>query len=370
MSRVLPMLSLLAIGCGTLCDDPGVICTVVGDGRAGFNGEGLKASKTQLYYPTDVAPEPVTGRVFINDWNNEIIRAIDEDGRVQTLVGADEPGDGDDQHLERTDEGAPGRTVALNHPLKLAFGPDGTLMIAAWHNHKLRAWDPIADRVRIVVADTDPDQGTGANAGFEGDGGPAKDALVWFPSSVTFDNDGTYYFVDEKNGRIRRVDTAGTIDTVAGSGTWGNVDGPCLDAAFRFPDDPMIGQPKPGGAIVSAGDGVLFVADTYNGAVRKVDLAVHEVTTLATDLTTPADLALGPDGRLYIADALGHAVFAMDVTTGDYERVAGTGAAGTGTDEVAATESTLNHPYGIGFDDAGALWIADTYNSKVRRVAP
>lgn len=369
MPRVLLLVCLIAAGCGTPCDEPGVICTVVGNGRAGFNGDGQKAIDTQLYYPTDIATEPATGRLFINDWNNEVIRAIGEDGRVQTLVGADEPGDGDDLHLERTEEGAPGRTVALNHPLKLAFGPDGTLMIAAWHNHKLRSWDPVADRVRIVVADTDPDEGTGANAGFSGDGGPAKDALVWFPSSVTYDNDGTYYFVDEKNGRIRSVNQAGIINTVAGSGTYENVDGPCTDAAFRFPDDPMIGQPKPGGAIVSDGEGVLYVADTYNGAIRKVDLSVHEVTTIATGLTAPADVALGPDGRLYIADALAHSVYAMDVTTGDYETIAGTGTKGPGTDEVLATESSLDHPYGLAFDDAGALWIADTYNSKIRRVA-
>ena len=221
-----------------------------------------------------------------------------------------------------------------------------------------------------MVAATDPDDGTGANAGFAGDGGPAKDALVWFPSSVTYDNDGTYYFVDEKNGRIRRVTTAGIIDTVAGSGVYDNVDGSCAEAAFRFPDDPTIGQPKPGGAIESDGNAVLYVADTYNGAIRKVDLGADVVTTLATSFAAPSDLALGPDGRLYIADTLAHTVFALDVTTGDFEIVAGTGSAGPGEDEVAATASTLDHPYGLGFDDAGGLWIADTYNSKIRRVAP
>jgi DNA-binding beta-propeller fold protein YncE len=370
MSRLLPV-ALLALGaCGDPCDDPGVVCTIAGDGRAGFNGEGLKASKSQLYYPTDVAAEPGTERMFIDDWNNEIIRAIDADGRMVTMVGAEEPGDGDNLHLDRTEEGAPGRTVSLNHPLRLAFAPDGVLMIAAWHNHKLRSWDPVSDRVRIVVADSDPDQGTGANAGFEGDGGPAEDALVWFPSSVTYDDDGTYYFVDQKNGRIRHVDNEGIINTVAGGGGYDFLDGSLATAAFRFPDDPTIGQPKPGGALVSDGNGLLFVADTYNNAIRRVDLAADEVTTLSTEVTTPVDVELGPDGRLYVAEVLGHVVSAIDLATGAREVVAGTGTSGPGLDEVDATGSALDHPYGIGFGPDGALWIADTYNSKIRRIAP
>lgn len=386
MRFVLPLLALAA--CGPACPDPGTMCRVLGspEGRAGNAGTGLKASDTLLYYPTDVTPEPGAERVIVVDWNNEIIRRLDEDGTVNTVIGREQPGDGADDKSDRTEPGAAGLMVRLNHPLRATFAPDGDLYLANWHNHKIRRWDPVDDKVLIVVANTDPADGNGANAGFGGDGGPAADALVWFPSAIAFDEDGTYYFVDEHNERIRRVGLDGIIDTVAGSGEWDHVDGKCLEAAFRFPEDPVTPQPRPGGGLVTDGDGVLYAADTYNHAIRRIDLKNDVVETIAgtgaagfsgdggpaseAQLSSPMDLAWGPDGRLYFTDTYNNRVRAIDLEAGTIDTVAGTGEQGVAEDGVLATEGPLYYPHGIGFADDGALWIADTYNSQIKRVTP
>jgi streptogramin lyase len=384
MRFVFAMIALAA--CGAPCRDAGTICTMVGDteGRAGFNGADLKAADTRIYFPTDVTPEPGSERVVFVDWNNEIIRRIGDDGRVNTIVGMEQPGDGADDKSDRTDAGSPGTKVRLNHPLRAIFGPDGDLYLANWHNHKIRRWDPAGDRVRIIAGTTE--DGNGANAGFGGDGGPAVDAILWFPSAITFDDDGTLYFVDEKNERVRRIKSDGIIDTVAGNGTYDHVDGPCLEAEFRFPEDPGTPQPRPGGGLVGDGDGILYASDTYNHVIRRIDTRNDVVETIAgigsagysgdggpateAAFSSPTDLAWGPDGRLYVADTYNNAIRAIDLVSGVVETVAGTGELGMGDDEVPAAESALHYPYGIGFADDGALWIADTYNSKIRRVTP
>lgn len=361
------LLSLL-FACADPCREAGTICTMAGDGLAGWNGDGHHADESRLYYPMDVAWRPGTDEWVVVDWNNERLRRVGADGVMATVVGSDLPGDGDPAGGDRVDPGASGTNVAMNHPLQAEFAPDGQMYVAAWHNHKIRRWDPDTGLVRVVVANLG--NGTGNNGGFSGDGGPAEDAQLWFPSSVAFLPDGSYVLTDEKNLRIRRVALDGTIDTVAGCGEPGEIDGAALEAAFLFPDDATTPQPLPGGAIEVDEDGVIWVADTYNGAIRRVDLDAGVVTTLDADVTLPADVEIGPDGRLYVADIGAHRIVAIDRDSGATEVVAGTGEAGDGEEGGRADETALNSPYGIDLADDGALWIADTFNSRIRRVTP
>lgn len=362
------LLLTLLFACADPCREAGTVCTMAGDGLSGWNGDGQPAAETRLYYPMDVTLRPGTDEWIVVDWNNERLRRVGADGVMATVVGSELPGDGDPAGGDAVDPGAPGTNVAMNHPLQAEFGPDGRMYVAAWHNHKIRRWDPETGLVRIVVANLD--NGTGNNGGFSGDGGPAEDAMLWFPTSVAFLPDGSYVIADEKNLRIRRVTPEGTIDTAAGCGEPGDFDGAALDAAFLFPDSPTTPQPLPGGALETDADGVIWVADTHNGAIRRVDLDAGVVTTLTTALSLPTDVELGPDGRLYVADVGTHQVVAIDVDDGAIEVVAGTGEAADGEDGAQAVETDLNAPYGIDFADDGALWIADTFNSRVRRVTP
>lgn len=360
---------LTLFACRPACEDEGTVCTVVGDGTEAFLGDGEKARDAVLYYPMDVTWRPGTDEYVIVDWNNERLRRVNADGLIETVVGANLPGDGAMAGGDRSGDGAPGTIVAMNHPVQAEFGPDGRMYIAAWHNHKVRRWDPETGLVRVVVANHD--QTTGNNGGYAGDGGPAEEAHVWFPSSIAFHDDGAYSFVDMKNLVVRTVDVDGTIDTTIGCGEYDLVDGAALDAAFRFPESENSFQPRPGGAIEVDEDGVVWLADTWNGRIRRFDPAVGEVTTAPFEgLVNPTDLELGPDGRMYVADAGGHVIMAFDRDSGAGEVVVGTGSPGDGEDGLLGPDLALDNPYGIDFSDDGALYIADTYNSRIRRVTP
>lgn len=360
----------LLVGCHSPCGETGVACTLVGDGTAGFNGDGGSARDALLYFPMDVTAQPNTQAYMIVDWNNQRIRRVDAEGVITTVVGTNDSGDGSPGQGDRTDPGAPGTIISLNHPTQVEFAPDGQMYIAAWHNHKVRRWDPQTGLVRVVVANHD--QETGNNGGFDGDGGLAEAAHIHFPNSIAFDAEGNYYLVDEVNLRIRRVDPSGTIDTVLGCGDPGHGDGLALDATFLFPDSLDNTQPLPGGAVeIDADQGVMWIADTGNGVVRRWVIGASEVQTVPiTGLMTPTDIELGPDGRLYLADPAAHVVFAVDPEGGEAEVVAGTGVAGDGEDGLPATETALDSPWGIDFTDDGTLLIADTFNSRIREVAP
>jgi sugar lactone lactonase YvrE len=361
---------LALVGCGPDCDESGVACVVVGDGGHGFAGEGVPAREARLYFPTDVTWRPGFDQFVITDWNNERLRGVDEHRDIFTVVGADFPGDGNPAGGDRADPGAPGFTIGLNHPVQAEFAPNGLMYIAAWHNHKVRRWDPDTGLVRVVVANHD--QTTGNNGGFTGDGGPAELAHIWFPSSVAFDAEGAGYLVDQKNLRVRRFEDGGNIDTVAGCGEPGLTDGPALEATFRFPDNPASAQPLPSGDIdIDRERGVAWIADTWNHAIRRMVLGSGEITTLEVDTPlTPFDLELGPDGRLYVADATRHRLLAVDPETGATEHIAGTGEAGRGVDGQLATELPLNNPGGLDVDEAGRLLIVDSMNSLVWLVNP
>lgn len=394
------LLALWAVGCEPTREDlcagkPGTLCTDAGTGVTGFSGDGGDAYDAAFYYPTDVVVRPGTNEYVVIDFNNHKIRMVDADHAIQTVIGTALPGDGAADHSDRDEPGAPALEVGLNHPVQAEWGPDGKLYMPNWHNHKVRVWDPQSDYVVVIVADTDPaaggtggDDGNGSNAGYAGDGGPAEDALLFFPNSVAFGPSGEFYVADQKNGRIRVVED-GVIGTVAGAGTLGfsGDGGDAMEAEFRFVDDAANLQPEPAGAVEVSSDGMLYVADTYNHCVRKVDLGTGVIEAVAGTgaagysgdggpavdalLNTVKDIELSPDeSMLYVADTDNHVVRAIDLATGLIETVAGTGDAGIDEDGLAATSSKLNRPYGIDFAADGTLLIADHMNGRIARVTP
>jgi hypothetical protein len=297
-------------------------------------------------------------------------------------VGTDLPGDGDPDDADRTDAGAPGTTVGLNHPVQVEWAPEaGVLLMPNWHNHRIRTLDPDTGIVKVEAATTY--QGNGADAGFGGDGGPADVAIMAFPISIAIGDDG-YYMIAQGNLRIRRIATDWSlIQTVAGSGTAGyeGDGGDPLLATFRFPP---AGLGDPGGAVEVGSDGLIYLVDTANHCIRVIDLDAGMIDTLAGNgeagyadgnfaearFNAPRDIEEGPDGRLYIADTMNHVVRAIDLVNATVETVAGTGAAGDGEDRLAPLDTALDSPYGIEFGDDGELLIADTRNNVIRRVTP
>lgn len=347
------------------CDPaPGRICTLAGTGEAGLGDEGLDPRQTDLYLPQDTTIGP-DERVYVIDWNNHRIRRINADGTTETVVGTGELGDAMDGE---------GVYSSLNHPTHMVVAPNGKFIIAAWHNSKIMEFDPDSGDLVTIC-------GNGMRA-FGGDGEPASEALLDLPTATAFDSVGNMYITDQANQRIRMVDTDGIITTRVGNGMPGySGDGGPADAAqIKLPG----GQSAPpAGRIAVDRDGNLIIADSANNVIRKVD-AAGVISTIAgnTDptyggdggpataasLSRPSDVDFDRDGNLYIADTDNSCVRKVD-GAGIITTVAGVcGQPGYGGDGGEAGKALLDRPYGVTLDDDGNLYIADTHNHRIRVV--
>ena len=184
--------------------------------------------------------------------------------------------------------------------------------------------------------------------------------------------------------RIRRIDTAGVIDTIAGTGEAGYAGdgGPALEAQFAW----AVGSnPNPSGGIVHH-QGKLYVSDTENDAIRVIDLATGMIDAFAGTgqqgyggdggpaidalLNGPRDLEIGPDGHLYFAETDSGVIRAVDLETLEIRTVVGTGELGLSDEEpLVATAFPLRRPFGLAFDPEGNLYVTDTLNSRIVKVA-
>jgi sugar lactone lactonase YvrE len=363
------VLALVVAGCG---ETLGHAYLWAGGGEPGLNGDGRPLTESRLYWPIDVFFAP-DGTPWVLDWNNHLVRRVTKAGTLETVVG-NFLGDGDEELLDLTPAGAPGLEVNLNHPTALAFAPDGTVFIAAWHNHKIRTVSR-SGQVHVLC---------GRDPGFAGDGGPAKDALFNQPKSLVRASDGTLYLNDQRNLRVRRIKPDGLIDTIAGTGTRGfsGDGGDPREAELAF--DPS-GNPEPSGALALDEErGLLYLADSLNHRIRRIDLGRNVIETIAgtgeagyggddgpalsAKLNNPRDLELSKDGTLYVADSENHVVRAIDLATGRIETVAGTGRRGRGDPGRAATRVDLARPFGVALDPEGQLYVSDTFNNRILRV--
>lgn len=345
---------------GVSCDDPGDICTVMGTGEKAYKGEGASPDQVALYYPIDLAFD-AQGRLLVLDWNNLRVRRLDADGRVRTILGTG-------YESESVIDGVPALDTSLHHAFSMQFDAAGTLYLAAFHvPYLIRVTD---DLVYVVAGSGD--------WGYTGDGGPALQAALRSPCGIAVHPDGyPIYFADTENHAIRVIAADGTVNTLAGDGTEGYTGdgGPAAGARFRLPYRIRLDSSAT----------VLYVADTENHAVRAIDLVGGTIETVAgtgepgfdgdggpaalAHLNTPLDAREGPDGSLYIADARNNRVRRVN-PDGTIVTVAGTGTAGWSGDGGPPTEARLDYPAAINFDQEGTLWIADTYNSLVRKVTP
>lgn len=363
------------------CDEPGRACTWLGmAGEEGFNGDGRHRQDTKLYWSMDMAFAE-DGTPWFIDWNNHLVRRVLPDQTVQTALGWTDPVfPGDGGPGETGPDGALGTEVQMNHPTDLAIDTDGTVLVMAWHNHKLRKLNPDTLRVSIEC---------GRGAGFTGDGGDASLALFRQPKALVLGPNGERYIVDQQNFRIRKIDPSGIISTIAGSGVQGDGSahgdgGPALAANLNLEAG---SNPEPSGGLALVGDS-LFFADTLSSRIRVIDLAANPPTihtiagtgnaglngdggpALEADFNHPRDIEIGPEGDLYVADTDNSVIRAINLADGSVRTVAGTGELGLDPREgLLATETLLKRPFGIEFDPDGNLYISDTINSRIVKVA-
>ncbi len=345
-------------------EDPyGVIETLVGTGQAGLGTDGVVPTEAELFLPQDLEFGP-DGRAYILDWNNHRVRVIDA-GLVQTLIGTGELGDA---------QAGIATEIGLNHPTHVSFDIDGHLILTAWHNSKVMRMDLSTNWIEPICGDGSRD--------FRGDGGPAAEAWLDLPSSTVCDAAGRMYISDQANQRIRMIDANGIISTIAGNGMPGysGDGGPAVDAQISSP----IGQAAaPAGRIFVLGDGTLYIADTGNNRVRRIGTD-GIITTVAGNgtfsfggdggpaldagLKWPADVALDSQGNVYIADTRNSCVRKVD-PAGVITTFAGQGGmAGYGGDGGPPAEAQLNRPYGVAVDADDNIYIADTHNHRIRVV--
>ncbi len=339
------------------CDETSAshgLSTLAGTGKAGFDES--SAINRQINNPQGVAVGP-NGAIYIADAGNNRIRKIAKDGTIQTIAGTGTAGYNQDNK--------PARQAQLDRPAGVAVGPDNTIYIADTHNQRIRKITP--DGIITTIA------GTGTR-GYNGDNKPATQAQLRHPTGVTVGPDNTIYIADTRNHRIRVITPGGMISTIAGTDTAGyNEDNiPATQAKLNTPHGVAIGS-----------DNAIYIADTYNNRIRKItpDGSIHTIAGTGTlgyngdnkpatqaQLNAPAGVAVDPDGTLEIADTRNHRIRKI-TPDGTIQTTAGTGIAGYNGNNKPARQAQLNTPVSIAVDADGTIYVADTFNQRIRSVA-
>lgn len=272
---------------------------IAGNGAAAFSGDNGAALNAGLASPFSIAADS-QGNIYVADTNNHRVRVIDVSGSITTFAGNGEQG-------FSGDGGAATTAASLNSPTAVAVDASGSVYIADSHNNRVRV---VSQGVITTFA------GNGA-PGFSGDGGAATSAELNRPRGVAVDpSSNAVYIADTLNHRVRMVNGAGIITTVAGNGTQG------------------------------------FFGD--NGLAA------------ASILDTPTALAFDASGNLLIADSNNHRI--RQIANGTITTSAGNGTPGMSGDGGPAVNASLDLPMGVALDASGNLFIADSNNNTVRRV--
>ena len=336
----------------------GVITTIAGNGSGTFSGDSGRAIAAGLNSPDGIAVD-TQGHLFIADAGDNHIRQVTlASGMITSVAGGGSPGDG-----------SQATTAALYRPQGVAVDAAGDVFIADTNNNRIREVNHATGVITTVA-------GNGIQ-GYAGDNGPATAADLSNPDSVAVDAAGHLFIADAGNNRIRAVNlTTGVITTVAGNGigSYGGDNGQATAAELSDPD---------GVAVDAAGH--LFIADAYNSRVREVNLSTNIITTVAgngtsgyrgdggqgsaAELVVPTGVAVDTAGHLFIADSCNSVVREINLSTGVITTVAGVVGFGSyGGDNGQATAAAMNIPTAVAVDAAGNLFIADSWNHRVREV--
>jgi RHS repeat-associated protein len=393
----------------------GDIATIAGNGTAGYSGDGGAAISAELNFPSGVAVDS-SGNVYIADAYNQRVRKLTvSTAKISTIAGNGIPG--------YTGNSGPAISAELSNPSGVAVDSSGNIYIADSGNNSVRKVTASSGDIAAFAGNGtygySGDNGPAVNAqlalpygvfvdssgnvyiadsnnsvirkvtaltlaittvagngspGYLGDGAQAMSAALYDPAGVVVDASGNIYIADDFNCRVRKVTAStGIINTVAGSTSYGGDGGPATSALFYYP----------GGMRVDA-SGNLYIADTINDAIRKVTASTGIITTIAgngtccysgdgkaatsAQLYYPSDVALDSNGNIYIADSDNSRIRKVTVATGVITTVAGNGTFGYSGDGSAAANAALNFPSGVAVDSAGNLYIADNDNNVIRKV--
>jgi trimeric autotransporter adhesin len=337
-------------------DSSGIITTFAGTGYYGYYGDGILATQANFRHPMGVTVDGF-GNILVADTGNHAVRKIlDSDGTIQKYAGngyagyTQDWGDVNDDGDYDSEDLRFAVDLNLNHPTDVFYAPTGFVFIADEGNERIRRVD--AKGYITTVA------GNGAMA-YDSDGDPGYTAPIFSVLSVTADSSGQVYLPQSGDGRIRYLTDKTYIHTLYGTGTFGfSGDGKSATTAqFYLPS---------GIAMDSSGN--MYIADTMNRRIRKITKD-GTVSTIAgnglyaytgdgsaagvAQLNSPLGTASDSSGNIYIADSANNAVRKI---------------ASAGTISTVLDSTKVNNPHGLAADSSGNIYIADTGNSRVLKL--
>jgi sugar lactone lactonase YvrE len=302
----------------------GIINAFAGDGTEGFAGDGGPASNARFSNVTGLGTDPANN-LYVVDANNERVRVV-SNGVINTVAGK--------SHF--AGDGGAAASALLHRPQGVVIATDGTIYFTDRMNHRIRKIGTDG-KITTIAGTGDP--------GFSGDGNAATSAQLSYPDALARDLAGNLYVVDQGQLRVRKITPAGVISTVAGNGNLAyssNTRG-ALGSGFAY-----IG----GLTVDSAGN--LYVSESLNYVVKKItpgggmsNLAgTPNATGFAGDNGPALSAVFSPPGALasdgtsvFVADTLNYRIRKIDGITGNVTTIAGTGACCLSGDGSAATKA-------------------------------
>ena len=334
-----------------------IVTTIAGTGTAGYFGDSGPASSALLNSP-DAVKFDNAGNLYIADEYNHVIRKISTSGIITSIAGTGIAG--------KSGDNGPATNAQLKRPIDLAFDNSGNLYIAEYGNKDIRKISTAG--VITTIA------GTGT-AGYNGDNMPATSAQINDPIGIIFDNKGDLYFSDNANYRIRKIDhTTGIITTVVGTGTAGYTgdNGPASAAQIRLTGYLCF---SPAGELFF-GDYSNHVIRKLNAAgiittVAGTGVSGHtgdDGPASAATFVSPSTLLFDNAGNIFISDRVLGVIRRIN-TSSIVATIAGLGTVGYGGDGGMAIAAQFNTDVNCSaIDAAGNLYIADPLNNRIRKI--
>lgn len=343
----------------TIADHSDIITTIGGTGQGGLSGDGGPALKAEIYAPWGVTADK-NGNVYLTDEYNRI-RKIDRNGIISTFAGNDfifGPNSGG-----FSGDNGPAVNAKLKDPVAICTDDSGNVFICDYSNNRIRKVNTAGIITTVAGSGT---------YGFSGDSMPATAASLKWPWGIAIDKAGNLFFSDSQNGRIRKIDAAGIITTIAGNGTLasGGDNGPAIQASLKEP-----------GNLNFDNKGNLYFVD-YN-SVRKIDtmgiittIAGNGYSGLTGDGGPAVNARVGASG--VAADAHGN-IFITDWGNNCIRKINSQGIISTFAggpqnpsmgDGGPASKARLFGPTAIFIDHSGAIYFADTDGNYIRKITP
>lgn len=330
------------------------IHSVAGNGAAENTGDEGRATEIGIKDPFGVEVGP-DGALYITEVGHHRIRRV-QSGRITTIAGTGSKG--------YSGDGGAATKATLNEPYEVRFDSAGNMIFVEMQNHLIRRVERGSRKISTVA-------GTGT-AGFSGDGGRATKASFRRPHSIALDKDNNIYVADIGNHRIRRVDaSSGIVETIAGNGE------PRLPKNNAVAKDSPLQGPR---ALYITG-ATMWIALREGHSVWKLDLSSGRLQHVAgsgkkgfrdggPDQATfngPKGIVVDNRNNVFVVDTENHVIRRIDGTTRQVSTVAGSGQRGFAGDDGPALQAAMNRPHGICLDDR-SMFIGDTLNHRVRRV--